>query len=125
MNNEKNKILLGICNVMVTLIPIPIISGLFSLLAHATSSYGDKTVSSFLSSSSNVIQEVYPLLLCIYFSLFLSNKYKLSRAMVITPSLSTMFILMKAVSLTKDDDNFSKHLCHLLFFINYCAYFCS
>lgn len=106
MNQEKNKIFLGICNVMVTLIPIPIISGLLSLLAHATSSYGDKTVSSFLYSSSHVIQEVYPLLLCVYFSLFLSNKYKLSRAMVITPSLSTMFILMKAVSLTKHDDNF-------------------
>lgn len=89
----ESNLLSGICNVMVTLIPIPIISGIFALLSHAFSITGNHSISSNLFFAYRTVQDLYPVLLCVYFSLFLCNKYKISRALVITPSILVMFIL--------------------------------
>ncbi|MCG9555554.1 EAL domain-containing protein [Vibrio sp. Isolate31] len=101
----ESNLLLGICNVMVTLIPIPIISGCFALLSHAFSITGNHSISSNFFLAYRTVQDLYPVLLCVYFSLFLCNKYKISRALLITPSISVMFILSDLLMVDKNQIN--------------------
>lgn len=90
---SENAYLNGLCNVFVMLLPVSLMSAFTMLLGNGAMLLGLEGVSAFLINTSGLTWKLFPFLLVVYFSNFLSTYHKFSRATIITPALLIYVIL--------------------------------
>ncbi|WP_045398618.1 EAL domain-containing protein [Vibrio hyugaensis] len=90
---SSNSYINGLCNVLVMLLPVSLISAFSTLLSNLFMMAGYEQVGSTVGAASSIIWKLFPILLLVYFSQFLSSLLKVSRVNVITPSLMIYFIV--------------------------------
>ncbi|KIP67935.1 EAL domain-containing protein [Vibrio sp. MMG022] len=90
---SSNSYINGLCNVLVMLLPVSLISAFSTLLSNFFMMAGYEQVGTTVGAASSIIWKLFPILLLVYFSQFLSSLLKVSRVNVITPSLMIYFIV--------------------------------
>jgi len=90
---SENAYLNGLCNVFVMLLPVSLLSAFTMLIGNGLSWLGYITLSEHLTFISTLVWKLFPLLLLVYYALFLSRLHKLSRTIIVTPSLLVYVIL--------------------------------
>ncbi|WP_045423859.1 EAL domain-containing protein [Vibrio jasicida] len=90
---SSNSYINGLCNVLVMLLPVSLISAFSTLLSNCFMMAGYEQVGTTVGAASSIIWKLFPILLLVYFSQFLSSLLKVSRVNVITPSLMIYFIV--------------------------------
>lgn len=90
---SSNSYINGLCNVLVMLLPVSLISAFSTLLSNLFMIAGYEQLGITIGTASAIIWKLFPILLLVYFSQFLSSLLKVSRVNVITPSLMVYFIV--------------------------------
>lgn len=107
---SRNTYLRGLCNTFVMLLPIPVISALCGLLSNFFHVLELDLLSGFMGLLSETARSLYPVLLLIYYSLFLSKKEDVSRVIVITSSLIIVLIICDGCYTVEDPEFIKTHI---------------
>ena len=99
---SSNLYINGLCNVLVMLLPVSLISAFSTLLSNLLLIAGYEQIGITVGTASAIIWKLFPILLLVYFSQFLSSLLKVSRVNVITPSLMIYFIVCNEWGLLQD-----------------------
>lgn len=92
-NVSSNAYLNGLCNTFVMLLPISLISAFSTLVSNLLSYIGYPGISAQILYASETVWRLFPILLLVYYSLFLASLHKLSKVTVITPALVIYFLV--------------------------------
>ncbi|MEO0889439.1 MAG: PTS transporter subunit EIIC, partial [Pseudomonadota bacterium] len=84
------------------LLPVSLISAFSTLLSNLLLIAGYEQIGITVGTASAIIWKLFPILLLVYFSQFLSSLLKVSRVNVITPSLMIYFIVCNEWGLLQD-----------------------
>ncbi|WP_221071572.1 EAL domain-containing protein [Vibrio alfacsensis] len=90
---SSNLYVNGLCNVLVMLLPVSLISAFSALIGNLLMMAGYEKMGETIATGSVIVWKLFPILLLVYFSQFLSSLHKVSRVNVITPSLMIYFIV--------------------------------
>ncbi|WP_394126070.1 EAL domain-containing protein [Vibrio hepatarius] len=90
---SENAYLNGLCNVFVMLLPVSLLSAFTMLIGNGLSWFGYTSLSEHLVFISTLVWKLFPLLLLVYYALFLSTLHKVSRTIIVTPSILVYVIL--------------------------------
>lgn len=90
---SENAYLNGLCNVFVMLLPVSLLSAFAMLIGSGLVELGFQSQANYLVFISKLVWKLFPILLLIYYSLFLARLHNISRTNVITPSLLIYVIL--------------------------------
>ncbi|RJX75390.1 EAL domain-containing protein [Vibrio sinensis] len=90
---SENPYINGLCNVFVMLLPITLLSAFSMLAGSSIGEFGHHALANKIFQVSNLVWKLFPILLVVYFSLFLASYHRVSRANVITPSLLIYVVL--------------------------------
>ncbi|HAS6347269.1 TPA: EAL domain-containing protein [Vibrio vulnificus] len=90
---SSNAYLNGLCNTFVVLLPISLISAFSTLISNLLGLIGYDDVAGQVLRASDIVWRLFPILLLVYYSLFLASLHKLSKVTVITPALLIYFLV--------------------------------
>lgn len=90
---SENSYLNGLCNVFVMLLPVSLLSAFAMLIGTGLAEAGFESQANYMMFISKLVWKLFPLLLLVYYSLFLARLHSISRTNVITPSLLIYVIL--------------------------------
>lgn len=90
---SENSYLNGLCNVFVMLLPVSLLSAFAMLIGTGLAEEGFESQANYMMFISKLVWKLFPLLLLVYYSLFLARLHSISRTNVITPSLLIYVIL--------------------------------
>ncbi|MCF8779186.1 EAL domain-containing protein [Vibrio sp. IRLE0018] len=90
---SSNAYLNGLCNTFVVLLPISLISAFSTLISNLLGLVGYEDVAGQVLRASDIVWRLFPILLLVYYSLFLASLHKLSKVTVITPALLIYFLV--------------------------------
>lgn len=84
---SENAYLNGLCNVFVMLLPVSLFSAFSMLIGNGLAFLDFPSAAQHLHFISTLVWKLFPILLLVYYGLFLARLHKLSRTTVVTPSL--------------------------------------
>ncbi|HBC3533340.1 TPA: PTS sugar transporter subunit IIC/EAL domain-containing protein [Vibrio vulnificus] len=90
---SSNAYLNGLCNTFVMLLPISLISAFSILISNLLNITGYTQAAEHVLVASDIIWRLFPILLLVYYSLFLASLHKLSKVTVITPAMVIYFVI--------------------------------
>ncbi|EHU9470750.1 EAL domain-containing protein [Vibrio vulnificus] len=90
---SSNAYLNGLCNTFVMLLPISLISAFSILISNLLNITGFTQAAEHILVASDIIWRLFPILLLVYYSLFLASLHKLSKVTVITPAMVIYFVI--------------------------------
>ncbi|MCG9648069.1 EAL domain-containing protein [Vibrio brasiliensis] len=90
---SENTYLNGLCNVFVMLLPVSLLSAFATLIGNGLMIWGFESEANYLLFVSRLVWKLFPMLLLIYYALFLARLHNISRTNVVTPSVLVYVIL--------------------------------
>ncbi|RTZ17226.1 EAL domain-containing protein [Vibrio aquaticus] len=90
---SENVYLNGLCNVFVMLLPVSLLSAFTMLIGNLFALVNLHAISEHLSFISTLVWKLFPILLLVYYGLFIASLHKVSKTIIITPSLLIYVIL--------------------------------